>query len=226
MLCQVRNVFLASLIPRPRGASASVGGRRGDHFFSRDQHIVDEWWRREIEEAELRQRIRFDFRLGIRLDSVLRVAHRRPRSRRRPLWAGLHAARGLTQDRRAPNRHAADKIAEIRERHPDALVLVLFGESHLAPRHLPAQVSRADSERRAYSRRSKNVDALYWARWPASHPTTCRRCAVADGVGPASSMPRLWRNTRTTVSILKPLGTRRNGSDRPRAHGVQPHRWF
>ena len=29
-------------------------------IFARDQHIVDEWWRREIEEAEFRQRIRFD----------------------------------------------------------------------------------------------------------------------------------------------------------------------
>ena len=38
----------------------------------------------------------------------------------------------------ARDRHAADKIAELRHRHPDALILVLFGESHLAPQHLPA----------------------------------------------------------------------------------------
>jgi len=29
-------------------------------IFARDQHILDEWWRREIDENELRQRIRYD----------------------------------------------------------------------------------------------------------------------------------------------------------------------
>ena len=33
-------------------------------IFSRDQHIVDEWLRREIDEQELRQRIRFDLDWG------------------------------------------------------------------------------------------------------------------------------------------------------------------
>lgn len=33
-------------------------------IFSRDQHIVDEWWRREIDEEEFRQRIRFDLDWG------------------------------------------------------------------------------------------------------------------------------------------------------------------
>ncbi|HVI09102.1 MAG TPA: ChaN family lipoprotein, partial [Candidatus Binatia bacterium] len=33
-------------------------------IFARDQHILDEWWRREIDEAELRQRIRFDLDWG------------------------------------------------------------------------------------------------------------------------------------------------------------------
>jgi hypothetical protein len=33
-------------------------------IFSRDQHILDEWWRREIDEEEFRQRIRFDLDWG------------------------------------------------------------------------------------------------------------------------------------------------------------------
>src|ERR1700719_2585993 len=33
-------------------------------IFARDQHILDEWWRREIEENEFRQRIRFDLEWG------------------------------------------------------------------------------------------------------------------------------------------------------------------
>ena len=33
-------------------------------IFARDQHILEEWWRREIDENELRQRIRFDLDWG------------------------------------------------------------------------------------------------------------------------------------------------------------------
>src|ERR1035437_10953520 len=33
-------------------------------IFSRDQHILDEWFRGEIDEAELRQRIRFELDWG------------------------------------------------------------------------------------------------------------------------------------------------------------------
>src|SRR5579862_8394102 len=33
-------------------------------IFARDQHILDEWWRRQIDEAELRRRIRFDIDWG------------------------------------------------------------------------------------------------------------------------------------------------------------------
>src|ERR1700679_1156812 len=33
-------------------------------IFARDQHILEEWWRREIDETELRQRVRFDLDWG------------------------------------------------------------------------------------------------------------------------------------------------------------------
>jgi hypothetical protein len=42
---------------RPRGAGLET-------IFSRDQHILDEWWRREIDAEELQQRIRFDLDWG------------------------------------------------------------------------------------------------------------------------------------------------------------------
>src|SRR6202040_186158 len=96
-------------------------------IFSRDQHVLDEWWRREIDETELRQRIRFDLDWGY--DWA-------------PFYALLVTARdhgeaiyGLDcmprEDLRrigARDRHAAAKIAETRLRHPDAAIFVLFGE--------------------------------------------------------------------------------------------------
>jgi hypothetical protein len=44
----------------------TVGARWcwGRSDFARDQHILNEWWRREIDEDGLRERIRFDLDWG------------------------------------------------------------------------------------------------------------------------------------------------------------------
>ena len=129
-------------------------------IFSRHQPILEEWWRREIDEEELRQRIRFD--LDWSYDWT-------------PFYELLVTARehadavyGLDcmprEDLRkigARDRHAADKIAELRRKHPDAVILVLFGESHLAPQHLP-RVLRERLPEQWVLTVLQNVDALYW----------------------------------------------------------------
>jgi len=129
-------------------------------IFSRDQHILEEWFDGEIDEAELRERIRFDLDWGYDWT---------------PFYQLLETAREHTdgiygldcmprEDLRkigARDRHAADKIAEIRDLHPDAAIFVLFGESHLAPQHLPEVLrERLPSERTLTV--LQNVDALYW----------------------------------------------------------------
>ena len=129
-------------------------------IFSRHQPIVDEWWRREIDEAEFRQRIRFDLDWGYEWAPFYELL----------VTAREHAdaVYGLDcmprEDLRkigARDRHAADKIAEIRQRHPNAVILVLFGESHLAPQHLPRALrSRLPGQRVLTV--LQNVDALYW----------------------------------------------------------------
>jgi hypothetical protein len=151
--------YLASLTrdPELHGRPLVLGL---ETIFSRDQHIVDEWWRREIDEAELRQRIRFDFDWGYDWTPFYELL-----SAARDHAVGLYGLDCMPrEDLRkigARDRHAADKIAEIRGRHPDALVLVLFGESHLAPRHLPAQVRERLPASRILTA-LQNVDALYW----------------------------------------------------------------
>lgn len=129
-------------------------------IFSRHQHILDEWWRREIDEDELRQRIRFDLDWGYEWAPFYELL----------VTAREHAdaVYGLDclprEDLRkigARDRHAADKIAEIRQRHPNAVILVLFGESHLAPQHLP-RVLRERLPGQHVLSVLQNVDALYW----------------------------------------------------------------
>jgi hypothetical protein len=52
-------------------------------------------------------------------------------------------------------------MAEIRQRHPNAVILVLFGESHLAPGHLPRVLRERMPEEKALTV-LQNVDSLYW----------------------------------------------------------------
>jgi Haem-binding uptake, Tiki superfamily, ChaN len=128
--------------------------------FSRDQHILDEWWRREIEEKELRQRIRFDLDWGydwVPFYELLVSA--------REHGEGIYGLDCMPREdlRRisARDRHAAYKVAEIRRRYPDAVIMVLFGESHLAPRHLPRLLHEILPGERV-SIILQNVDSLYW----------------------------------------------------------------
>lgn len=151
--------YLASLIRDPEVHRRPVV-LGVETIFSRDQHIVDEWWRGEIDEAELRQRIRFDLDWGYDWAPFYELL-----SATRAHGVALYGLDCMPrEDLRkigARDRHAAEKIAEIRRRHPEAIVLALFGESHLAPRHLPAQVRTLLPGDRMLTV-LQNVDALYW----------------------------------------------------------------
>jgi len=129
-------------------------------IFSRDQHILDEWWRREIDEEELRQRIRFDLDWGYDwapFYELLVMA----RDHAEALYGLDCMPRENLRKIGARDRHAAIKIAEIREQHPNAVIFVLFGESHLAPGHLPHVVQEQMPEVKVLTV-LQNVDALYW----------------------------------------------------------------
>ncbi len=129
-------------------------------IFARDQHILDEWWRRDIDENELRERMRFQLDWGYDWEPFYRLL----------ITAREHceAIYGLDcmprEDLRkigARDRHAAEKLAEIRQQHPEAAIFVLFGESHLAPAHMPREVRALLPEARILTL-LQNVDALYW----------------------------------------------------------------
>jgi hypothetical protein len=145
-------------------ARALPGDRRivlgVETVYSRDQHILDEWWRREIAADELRARIRFQDEWGYDWAPFFELL----------VTAREHAEAiyGLDcmprEDLRkigARDRHAAAKIAEIRQRHPGAVILTLFGESHLAPQHLPSRIRELVPSDRVLTV-LQNVDALYW----------------------------------------------------------------
>src|SRR6267378_2952883 len=129
-------------------------------IFSRDQHILDEWSRGEIDEDELRLRIRFELDWGYEWAPFYELL-----SAARDHGASIYGLDCMPrEDLRkigARDRHAAGKIAKLRRRNPDALIIVLFGESHLAPQHLPALLQQQLPAERMLTV-LLNVDALYW----------------------------------------------------------------
>jgi uncharacterized iron-regulated protein len=129
-------------------------------IFARDQHIVDEWMRGEIEEEELRERIRFDLDWGYQWEPFYELlASARAQG---VLIYGLDCMpRDDLRKIAARDRHAAEKISELRLQHPEAQIVVLFGESHLAPNHIPEQLHRLLPEERILTV-LQNVDPLYW----------------------------------------------------------------
>ncbi len=161
--------YAASLLEQ----RAHIGGRPVvlgvETIFSRDQRILEEWWRREIGEEELRQRIRFDLDWGYDWTPFLEL-----------LITAREHAEGIygldcmpREDLRkigARDRHAVHKIGEIRQRHPNAAIMVLFGESHLAPGHLPKLMREQLPQERTLTV-LQNVDQLYWRAAGEQHET-------------------------------------------------------
>lgn len=130
-------------------------------IFSRHQHVLDEWWRREIDEAELQERVRFDADWGydwVPFYELLVTA----REHAEAVYGMDCMPREDLRKIAARDRHAVDKIEEIRQLHPNAVILVLFGESHLAPRHLPRLLRKRMRGERLLTV-LQNVDALYWS---------------------------------------------------------------
>jgi len=136
-------------------------------IYARDQHILDEWWRREIDENELRQRIRFDLDWAYDWTPFYNLLVT-ARDHAEALYGLDCMPREDLRKIGARDRHAAAKIAETRLRHPDAVIFVLFGESHLAPGHLPRELRRFVPGAKILTV-LQNIDALYWRA--AGEPT-------------------------------------------------------
>ena len=128
--------------------------------LSRDQSTLDAWWRREFGETELKQKLRFDREWGYEWTPFYTLLLS-ARDHGEAIYALDCQPRNDLRRIRTRDRHAAAKIAQMREEHPDTVILVLFGESHLAPQHLPRQLRLALPDERFVSM-LQNVDALYW----------------------------------------------------------------
>ena len=128
--------------------------------FTRDQHILDEWQQQEISDDELRQRLHFETEWGYEWEPFLHTL-KIARDLKIPLYGADCAPRGNIRRIAQRDRHAADTVARVRNQHANAQVLVMFGESHLAPTHLPLEL-RLRLPNECIRSVLQNVDQLYF----------------------------------------------------------------
>ncbi|MFB3917788.1 MAG: ChaN family lipoprotein [Terriglobales bacterium] len=129
-------------------------------IFARDQYLLDLWRQGRIDAQELRAGIRYDQDWGYDWEPFFELLES-ARQHAFSIYALDCKPRNDLRKIGARDRHAANRIAEIRARHPDARVVVLFGESHLAPKHLP-ELLRARRPQDRMLTVLQNVDTLYW----------------------------------------------------------------
>jgi Haem-binding uptake, Tiki superfamily, ChaN len=150
--------FVTELIERISQTRRVVLGLEA--VLSRDQRILDKWWRREIAETELRQRLRFDREWGYDWPPLYELLSS-ARDHSEAIYGLDCEPRNDLRRIRSRDRHAVAKICQMRQEHSEALVIVLFGESHMAPQHLPRLLRESLPEERTLCV-LQNVDALYW----------------------------------------------------------------
>ena len=129
-------------------------------IFKRDQAILDDWQAGSIADSELRTRLRFDNQWGYAWEPFIQMLHMLRQSRI-PIFGLDCYPRGDMRRIGTRDRHAAMMVAELEARYPDSQILVSFGESHLAPQHLPAAVRKRLPDMRVNTI-LQNLDELYW----------------------------------------------------------------
>jgi hypothetical protein len=128
--------------------------------FSRDQHLLDAWFQGRISEPELRAKLRFDLDWGYPWEPFYELL-RSARDCGAPVYGLDCRPRDDLRKISLRDQHAATTLAELRRLYPEACLVAVFGESHLAPSHLPRLVRRRLPKERIVTV-LQNVDSLYW----------------------------------------------------------------
>jgi len=168
-------------------------------IFTRDQHILDEWQAQSISDDELRHRLRFETEWGYEWEPFLHTL-KIARSLHIPIHGADCAPRGNMRRIVERDIHAADTLARIRKKYPDALLLVFFGESHLAPNHLPQQ-ARQKLGRECVRTVLQNVDALYFRSAGEAHERVTALRVNQDTAAVFNATPvEKWQSYRLCIS--------------------------
>ena len=132
--------------------------------YGRHQPVLDRYVGQDMEEAEFLKAIRYDLDWGYDWNAFRRLFEV-ARRRRLPTYGLDCGPRAEFRHIRRRDTYAAERLAQIVERHPGARTVVLFGESHLARAHLPRKVTDR-LKRRGLEKRClivlQNQEEIYW----------------------------------------------------------------
>ncbi len=129
-------------------------------IFSRDQYVLDQWLHGELSDEELRSALHYNDEWGYDWEPFAKLLHQ-ARKQGCQIYGIDLKPRGNMRKIGTRDRHAASQIAQIRRAHPEARVLTLFGEAHLAPNHLPKWLRLLRPRDRVLTV-LQNLDELYW----------------------------------------------------------------
>ena len=149
-----------------------------EFFFSRDQKALAAWQRGEISEEELRSRTNYELEWGYDWQPYGELL-RRARAVGVEVRALDRFPRGELSGIAVRDRHAAALICEARRKTPDSVMVALYGECHLAPKHMQGLLKRKLPRARVITV-LQNIDALYWQS--AREPQQVEAVQVRDDV--------------------------------------------
>jgi hypothetical protein len=131
---------------------------------ARSQRTLDRYMQGEIDEADFLKAIRYDLDWGYDWSSFRKLFEVARGHRLAVYGIDCEPRSGFRYIRRR-DAHAAAHIAGIAARRPGARIVVVIGESHLAPDHLPRKVSD-QLKRRGLEKRGvivlQNLEEIYW----------------------------------------------------------------
>src|SRR3954468_556517 len=132
-------LFVAQLVEQLARESGRPVVLAVEMVYSSDQRALDAWLAREIDERELRRRIHYESSWGYDWAPFAAMLYA-GRAHCAAVYGADCGPRGDMRKIGDRDRHAAGQVSKIRAAHPDAVIVVVFGEAHMAPKHLPGKV--------------------------------------------------------------------------------------
>ena len=130
-------------------------------LYVRQQEQLDRWMKGTITEEEFLETIDYKSEWGFDWESYRRIFEL-ARDPFIPIFGIDSEPRDHLKYIRKRDRMMARRIANIRRFFPGYLILVMVGESHLASRHLPAEVGKACGDDLEETVIVQNMDEIYW----------------------------------------------------------------
>jgi len=133
-------------------------------LFGRQQRILERFLHDEISEEEFLRRIRYELEWGYDWSSFRQVFQVAKEYGLAVFGIDCEPRNGFRYIRKRDS-YAAARIVDIVQRYPDAKLVVVIGESHLARNHLPRKVQE-NLDRKSLECRSlivlQNLESVYW----------------------------------------------------------------